>query len=302
MPAEITGGSFAEKQRKNRAEIRRMLVLAGRRGSDLVLFGEYANLHHRTWSKKKRECVPDPIPGEFTRAVSRIARRYHMYVAMPMLGMLNGALSSYVVLIDREGDIVGCYAKSHPTLPEQRLGMKPGNQLPVYPLDFGAVGFMTCMDIEYPEVALSLLIKGADLLLFPHVQGSWGEVDWEIRYRARAVDTGLYVVSACYGYPPGAWMPGKMIGRTSLVGRDGLILADLGRSIDLLTVDLDLDTKRISNFFFDRPHDRALAVVASRRPEIYQDLVDLQAKRNALERIRQQAASRGRTRRTRRNA
>jgi hypothetical protein len=92
-------------------------------------------------------------------------------------------------------------------------------------------------------------------------------------------------VSACYGYPEGEWLPGKMIGRTSVVGRDGLILGDLGRGIGLLTYDLNLDQKRITPFFFNEKHDRTLAVIASRRPELYKSLVGQSEKGKALKKI-----------------
>jgi predicted amidohydrolase len=281
----IEGRSFKEKQARNRKHIFNMLKTAGERGSDLVLFGEYANLHHRTWSSNKKEYVADPIPGELTRAVARYARKHKMNVALPLFATYRGVLSSWVVLLNREGKIIGCYQKSHPTLPEQSIGMKAGNELPACELDFGKVGIMTCMDIEYPEVAQILMLKGAEILLFPHVQSSWGEVDWEIRYRARAVDTGLYVVSACYGYPEGQWMPGMMIGRSGIIGRDGLILADIGRSIGVLTLDVDLEQKRVTQFFFNEKYDRTLAVTASRRPEIYGDLVKSGYKEIAMQKI-----------------
>lgn len=281
----IGGGSFEEKQRKNLDEILGMLALAGKRKSDLVLFGEYANLHHRTWSDDKAEYVADPIPGPFTNSVAECARKFRMNVAMPMFGTYKGELSSHVVLFNRAGKIVGAYQKAHPTIPEQGVGIRPGKDLSVYKLDCAKIGIMTCMDIEYPEVAQVLMLRGAELLLFPHVQGSWGEIDWEIRYRARAVDTGLPVVSACYGYPEGQWMPGKMIGRTSVIDRDGLVLADMGRKIGLLTYDLDLGAKRVTPFYFNENHDRTLAVTASRRPELYGDLVGEKAKKKALSEI-----------------
>ncbi len=286
LPTVIEGTSFREKQRKNFSILRSMIVTAGRRKSDLVLLGEYANLHHRTWSDNKKEYVPDPIPGVFTRAVAAIARRYRMNIALPVLGTCKGVMGNFVVLLDRGGKIAGCYQKSHPTIPEQEFGMKPGNDLPVFDLDCARVGIMTCMDIEYPEVAQVLMLKGAEILLFPHVQGTWGEIDWEIRYRARAIDTGLPVVSACYGYEEGEWLPGKMIGRTSVIGRDGLIVADLGRSIGVLTVDLDLDRKRKTEFFFLRKLDRSVAVAASRRPELYDDLTEMRYKFKALAEVR----------------
>lgn len=285
LPTVIAGRSFKEKQTNNRRHIQAMLKIAGTRQSDLVLFGEYANLCHRMWSSDKREYVPDPIPGEFTRMVARYAKKYQMNVAMPMFGTYRGVLSSWVVLFDRAGKMIGCYQKTHPTQPEQNNGIKAGDDLAVYEFDFGKVGIMTCMDIEYPEVAQILMLRGAEILLFPHVQGSWGEVDWEIRYRARAVDTGLYVASACYGYPEGQWMPGMMIGRSGIVGRDGLISADIGRSIGVLTHDLDLAQKRVTQFFFNEKHDRTLAVTASRRPEIYQDLVNITYKEKTLQKL-----------------
>jgi predicted amidohydrolase len=286
LPTVIEGASFDDKQKVNLVQILIMIEQAGKRKSDLVLFGEYVNLHHRTWSENKKEYVPDPIPGPFTDTVAAVARQYSLNVALPMFGIYKGILSSWVVLLDRQGTIAGCYQKAHPTLPEQQMGIKPGKDLKVFELDCARVGIMTCMDIEYPEVAQVLMLRGAEILLFPHVQSTWGEIDWEIRYRARAVDTGLPVISACYGYREGEWLPGKMIGRTSVVGRDGLILADLGRAIDLLTYDLDLDDKRITNFFFDKKYDRTLAVTASRRPELYGDMVNQTSKERALRTIR----------------
>jgi predicted amidohydrolase len=281
LPTEVQGRSFAEKQRMNLQEIRRLLAIAGERGSDLVLMGEYANLHHRTWSTRKSEYVSDKIPGPFTRAIGSVAKKYRMNVVVPMFGRSKNVLSSFAVILDRNGKIVDCYQKSHPTEEERAMGIVAGNDLPVFSLDCAKIGIMTCMDIEYPEVAQVLMLRGAEILLFPHVQASWGEVDWEIRYRARAIDTGLNVVSACYGYPEGGWKPGKMIGRSSVVGRDGLILADIGRAIGVLTYEIDLNKKRLTQFFFSDVHDRTTAVAASRRPELYSDLGDLSYKLKA---------------------
>ncbi len=284
--AEVSGKSFAEKQRINLQQIRNMLRIAGKRGSDLVLLGEYANLHHRTWSTQKSEYVADEIPGRFTRAVAAEAKTYKMNVIVPMFGRYEKKLSSVAVVIDRKGKIVTGILKSHPHEQEQAMGIVPGNDLPVVKLDCAKIGLMTCMDIEYPEVAQILMLKGAEILLFPHVQASWGEVDWEIRYRARAIDTGLYVVSACYGYPEGEWLPGKMIGRSGVVGRDGLVLADIGRGIGVLTFDIDLNQQRITHFFFTEKFDRTTAVMASRRPEIYGELTETTSKQNALRRLK----------------
>jgi predicted amidohydrolase len=285
LPAEVAGRGFAGKQKENLRLMVEALEEAGKRRSDIVLLGEYANLHHRSCSRNRKEYVPERIPGPFTRAASRVARRRKMNVVLPVFGTWEGRLSSHAVLLDRAGRVAGCYTKSHPTEEEQRLGITAGNDLPVFPLDCCRVGIMICMDIEYPEVAQVLMLRGAELLLFPHVQASWGEVDWEIRYRARAVDTGLPVVSACYGFPEGTWAPGKMLGRSSIVGRDGLIMADQGRGIGIVTRSLDVGTERVTHFFFDRPYGRTTAVAASRRPALYHSLIDERPGREARRRL-----------------
>ena len=101
------------------------------------------------------------------------------------------------------------------------------------------------------------------------------------------MDTGLYLVSACYGYPEGEWRQGKMIGRSGVVGPDGLILADMGRAIGVLTLDIDLDNKRVTQFFFQTRNDRSTAVAASRRPELYGDLTVPEYRDQALKKITQ---------------
>ncbi len=286
MSAIIVGATFEEKQRKNLDQILSMVREAGKQKCDLILFGEYANLHHRTWSKELTEYVADPIPGPLTRKVAEAAKESGVNVAFPVFGTYHGSLSSYVVLLDRIGKMAGCYQKTHPTIAEQEIGIVPGDDLTVYDLDFGRVGIMTCMDIEYPEVAQVLMLRGAELLLFPHVQAGWGEQDWEVRYRSRAIDTGLPVVSATYGYEEGEWAPGKMIGRSGVIGRDGGILLEKGRGIGIVTCDLDLMAKRVTEFFFTKKVERTLAVTASRRPELYRDLVDERLKEEARKKIR----------------
>ncbi len=279
LPADLPGRTPKEKNAANLRAIRSQLRIAGERKSDIVLMAEYSNLWHRGTSEHKKEFISDPVPGPFTRLIATLARKYRMNVALPIFGTFRGVAGSYVLLFDRRGRMVGEYLKSHPTEPEQGFGMHAGSDLPVFALDCAKVGCITCMDIEYPEVAQVLMLRGAELLLFPHVQGSWGEPDWEVRYRARAVDTGLYLASACYGYEDGEWMPGKMIGRSGIVGRDGLLLADMGRGIGVITREIDLDEGRVTQFFFNEKLPRTKAVIASRRPELYGPLADTSYKR-----------------------
>lgn len=272
LPAEAPRGTKRGSTEWVLKAILGMIRDAGERESDVILFGEYANLFHRSISHRQQDYVADSIPGPFVEAVGAAARRYRINVGLPLFGRYRRTVSSYVVYLDRKGSLAGVYQKTHPTIQEQRLGIVAGRDLKIIELDFGRVGTMTCMDIEYPEVAQTLMLRGADVLFFPHVQSGWGEASWEVRYRARAVDTGLPVVSACYGYPEGGWKPGKMLGRSGVINRDGEILGDLGRSIGTITCEVDLAAEWRTEFYFPVKLDRTLAVKASRRPELYRDL------------------------------
>jgi len=265
----------AETKQHNLRRIEEGLTTAGERGSDVAIFGEYANVRHLPIARDTARDLADPVPGPVTDRIAQLARRYSMNILAPLVGLCDGKLRNVTVLVARDGAIVGQYYKAHLPLPEAEWGFAAGDDIPAFDLDFGRVGVMTCMDIEYPEHALVLMLRGAEVIFFPHVQGGWGELDWEIRYRARAVDTGLYIVSACYGVDKGeAWRPGMMIGRSSVIGPDGTIMADAGRWAGVLTTQIDLDCKRVSDFHFAKLCERTLAVKASRRPELYAELAN----------------------------
>jgi beta-ureidopropionase len=283
LPAAKSGETSEEIKANNLQRIETGLTTAGERGSDVAIFGEYANVQHLPINRDNVRGFADVVPGPVTERIAEFARRYSMNILAPLVGLCDGKLRNVTVLIGRDGAIVGQYYKAHLPLPEAEWGFNAGEDIPVFDFDFGRVGVMTCMDIEYPEHALVLMLRGAEIIFFPHVQGSWGEIDWEIRYRARAIDTGLYIVSACYGVEKGEpWRPGMMIARSSVIGPDGTIIADAGRWAGVLTTQIDLDCQRVSDFHFARLCERTLAVKASRRPELYGDLVNPQPRDEAL--------------------
>lgn len=275
LPAAKAGETPAEIKEQNLRRIEDGLAVAGERKSDVTLLGEYSNVRHLPLEDGGAKEHADAVPGPVTERIARAARRHSMNVLAPLLGTCDGVLRNVTVIFDRSGTIVGNYYKAHLPLPEVQWGIVAGDDIPTFDLDFGRVGVMTCMDIEYPEHALVLMLRGAQIMFFPHVQSGWGEIDWEIRYRARAVDTGLYLVSACYGVEKGeAWRPGMMIGRSGVIAPDGTVIADAGRMAGVVTTHIDLACGRVSDFHFARLCQRTLAVMASRRPELYGDLVN----------------------------
>ena len=121
-----------------------------------------------------------------------------------------------------------------------------------------------------------LAIDGAEIIFHPTVYSMYGEVGWEAVLRARAIDNCLYVCPVNHGIgDQEPWMPGMCLGRASIVGPDGLTLADTGRYAGVAVATVDLDRPRMV---------RSMGVAAEanfreqmwkhRRPETYGKITD----------------------------
>jgi predicted amidohydrolase len=69
---------------------------------------------------------------------------------------------------------------------------------PLIDVDGMKVGLMTCYDLRFPELALSLALQGADILALPAawVRGPLKERHWATLLAARALDTTCYIVAS----------------------------------------------------------------------------------------------------------
>ena len=86
----------------------------------------------------------------------------------------NGEYSNTAFLFGRDGKIIGKFNKVHPAVGsppyfwppnknDEEWNMKCGTDFPVFELDFGTIGIMTCYDGYFPESARILSLKGAEI-------------------------------------------------------------------------------------------------------------------------------------------
>jgi len=244
------------------AECLALVAQAAARGADFALLPE--------------TCLggaqPEPPGGPRTEAFAEAAARGGIALAVPLLALDGtGALRNRALVFDRNGHSLGCYDKVHCTQGERQSGVVPGDAWPVFDMGGWRLGILICHDLSFPEAARILRLRGADVLAWPHVQSGWGEVAWEAVLRARAIDQGVPLVCASFGRPPDrAWRPGQMIGRSGVVGADGLTLADAGRYPGLTLADLDLGLPLLKHDFTrGGEHPFWPDVLADRRPETY---------------------------------
>jgi len=145
------------------------------RSVDVALFTEYALTAGKQGPAKE---IAVSIDATILEPLGELARRFGCNLVIGGVfrrqptksDCINGA-----VVIDRQGQLVGQYAKVHPVLdrpgPSGEVvfegGLSPGSEYNAIDLDFGRIGVQICYDIKFPEGWRRLKENGAELVLFP---------------------------------------------------------------------------------------------------------------------------------------
>ncbi len=213
----------------------------------------------------------EDVPGPVIDVLADAAARFRMYVIAPVAGVVEGVRRNTAVILDRDGSLVGQYFKVHLTQPELDAGCVPGDVLPVFDVDFGRIGIMTCLDNSFPETARTLAVKGAEIIFFPHVQSGYGEIGWMAQLISRAIDSGVYLVPVTFGIGRDQpWMPGTIMGRSGVIGQDGETLVSAGRLPGVAATSVDLDQRRwVRCFGVVSLSDYRYHAMSRRRPDTY---------------------------------
>jgi len=171
---------------------------------------------------KTYSAAAEPIPGPTTARLGEFARSWHTWVVAGLYERERHVVYNTAVLIDREGRVAGRYRKMYIPREEFEGGITPGSDYPVFRTDFGTVGLMICWDVQYPDPARALVLRGAEMILMP----IWGGN--ETLAKARAIENHVFLAAAGYDHP------------TYILDPDGETLskAPARASIAMATVDL----------------------------------------------------------------
>jgi predicted amidohydrolase len=163
-----------------------LLQRAGERGPDLACLPElFAGLK-----------VHSSLPGVETRRVGELARRHGMYVVAPLYVRRAEGVFNCSVLIDRAGEVAGCYQKVHLWPWEAPVfGVKAGTDFPVFRTDFGVLGLCICHDHQFPETARSLALGGAEIIHCATRMPDPFQLPWLEFSRIRALENQVYLIS-----------------------------------------------------------------------------------------------------------
>jgi predicted amidohydrolase len=174
-------------------------------------------------------------------------------------------------LIDPQGEIVARYDKLHMFDVDLAGGeshresahCRPGVKAVVADLPFGRLGLSICYDLRFPQLYRALANAGAEFIAVPAAfTRQTGEAHWHVLIRARAIETGAFVLAATQG---GTHESGRVTyGHSLIVSPWGEILAEAGEEPGVVLADIDLQASsearaRIPNLQHGRDFELEIA-------------------------------------------
>ncbi|MFL1874987.1 carbon-nitrogen hydrolase family protein [Hansschlegelia beijingensis] len=234
---------------RNVEEAVRLVSDAAAQGANYVQTPEMTNILVRSRAELFDAILPEEACPALA-AFQELARATGVYLHLGSLAIrLEGErAANRSFLIDPEGDIVARYDKIHMfdvDLPDgetwrESETYRPGEQAVTARLPWGAIGLTICYDVRFPTLHRALAEAGAEVLASPAAfTKKTGEAHWHVLLRARAVETGSFVVAAAQG---GKHEDGReTFGHSMIIDPWGRVLAEAGDSPGVVMAEIDLD-------------------------------------------------------------
>lgn len=181
----------------------------------------------------------------------------------------DGRAANRSLLIDGGGEIVASYDKLHmfdvdlPTGERHRESeaYAAGEGAVVADTPWGGLGLTVCYDVRFPHLYRAEAKAGARMIAVPAAfTVPTGEAHWEVLLRARAIETGAYVLAAAQG---GRHEDGRATwGRSMIVDPWGRVLAQAADDApQIVSAELDLsEVDRVRTAVPALKHDREFAL------------------------------------------
>ena len=175
-------------------------------GADYVLTPEMTNVMEVSRQKLLAAIMPEE--SDVSLATFReLARKLSIYLHIGSLAIkvTPDKAANRSFLIDPHGEIVARYDKIHMfdvDLPggesyRESQRFAAGDEAVVVELPFGRLGLSVCYDLRFAALYRTLAKAGAGFLAVPSAfTRQTGEAHWEMLLRARAIETGSFVLAA----------------------------------------------------------------------------------------------------------
>jgi omega-amidase len=250
IPGDVE--SNCERIRKYAAEAKRL-------NADAVVFPEMTDTGYDL--KTVRKCAStwaEPPIQSMQQAAA--ASGIHLFCGLSERE--EGRIYNSIAVADKNGDLIGRYRKTHLFIKDdfrEEHWIKPGEALSTVKIGNARIGLMICFDLRFPEVARTLVLNGAEILLIAAAWPLERIEHFRTLARARAIENECYVI-ACnrVGCDGGVSFGGS----SCIMDPNGEVIVKASESREeIITAEITLETVRTVR--------KSMPVLNARRPDLY---------------------------------
>ena len=230
-----------------------MVQRAAEAGAQFIATPEVTNCVSSS-RRRQNEVLALQENDQTLAAMCAAAARFGVWISVGSLALKlpdDDRFTNRSFMIDPSGQIIAQYDKIHMfdvTLSETEQyresdGYRAGDHAVIADTAFGKIGMTICYDIRFPHLYRGLAKSGASILLIPAAFAQpTGRAHWEVLLRARAIETGCFVIAAAQTgeHQTSQGRPRKTYGHSMIVSPWGEIMADAGEDQGIIYADLDL--------------------------------------------------------------
>jgi deaminated glutathione amidase len=233
---------------RNLADATALVREAASQGARYVLTPEVSNIFEPDKERLKSVAMPE-ADDIFVKGFSSLAQDLgiHLHAGSLALNAGREKLANRSMLFAPDGKLVAAYDKIHLFDIDLANGesyresatYNPGESAVTVQLPDFKLGFAICYDMRFPQLANALANAGCGVLTYPAAFTiPTGQAHWHVLLRARAIETGSYVLAAAQG---GMHEAGRgTYGHSIIISPWGEVIAELGDEPGVLVTELDL--------------------------------------------------------------
>ncbi|MEN8892680.1 carbon-nitrogen hydrolase family protein [Planktotalea arctica] len=253
MRAALVQTTSSDDPQENLARISELIREAARGGAGFVLTPEVSNCV--SGSREHQRSVLQLEADDLSlKAYCALAAELGIWLMLGSLalqtGDADGRFTNRCFVIDPSGAVNARYDKIHmfdvDVTPEETYresdGYRPGERAVISETPFGTLGLSICYDVRFAYLYRALAQAGAEILAVPAAFSYvTGAAHWETLLRARAIETGCYVLAPaqCGVHAARVGQKRRTFGHSLAISPWGEILADGGEAQGVVYVEID---------------------------------------------------------------
>ncbi|HEU0118174.1 MAG TPA: N-carbamoylputrescine amidase [Alphaproteobacteria bacterium] len=201
--------AFSDDMNANIKKIEPFIRDAAKKGAQVILTPELFQGYYFCTSQDEKNFDRAYPAAEHpcVVALQKLAKELGVVLPVSIYERDGSCLYNSVVIVDADGSILGTYRKTHiPDGPgyQEKFYFRPGDTgFKAWKTKFGTIGVGICWDQWFPESARQMMLKGADILLYPTAIGSEphnAALDtkdrWQLAQRGHAVSNVVPVAAS----------------------------------------------------------------------------------------------------------